>query len=205
MKRLGGKGIIVVISAPSGAGKTSVCKKLVEQIPDTVLSISVTTRAKRPGEKEGRDYFFVSEKEFKTKIAKQELVEWSKVYGTYYGIPKKFLQDNLNLGNIVLLTIDVQGQKKIKKLFPDSTVSVFLLPPSWHALEERLRRRQSDGEETIRIRLKHAKEEAEQIQYFDYVVVNKVLDHAVNRVRKLILAEQLTQSSTGLGALVHGI
>jgi guanylate kinase len=191
MKRLGRKGLIVVISAPSGAGKTSVCKKLIDQIPDTVLSISVTTRAKRPGEKEGRDYFFVSEKEFKTKIASQELVEWSKVYGTYYGIPKKFLQNNLDFGNIVLLAIDVQGQKKVKKLFPDNTVSVFLLPPSWHALEDRLRRRQSDGEETIRVRLKHAKEESEQMQYFDYVVVNDFLDHAVNKVKKLILAEKL--------------
>jgi guanylate kinase len=198
MKRLGRKGLIVVISAPSGAGKTSVCKKLVEQIPDTLLSISVTTRAKRPGEKEGRDYFFISEMDFKSKIKGDELVEWSKVYGTYYGIPKKFLQDNLDTGHTVLLAIDVQGQKKVKKLFPDNTVSVFLLPPSWHALEERLRKRQSDGEETIQVRLKHAKEEAEQMQYFDYVVVNDILDHAVNKVKKLILAERMSKSSTRL-------
>jgi guanylate kinase len=191
MKRQSKRGLIVVISAPSGTGKTSVCNKLVEQIPDTVLSVSVTTRPKRPGEKNGRDYCFVSEKEFKVKIKNNELIEWSKVYGTYYGIPKKFLQDNLKTGNTILLTIDVQGQKKVKKLFPKNTVSIFLLPPSWHALEERLRSRQSDGEETICIRLKHAKAETEQMQYFDYIVVNDVLDHAVNKVRKLILAEKL--------------
>lgn len=192
MKKTKKKGLIVVISAPSGAGKTSVCRKLVELLQDTLLSISVTTRAKRSGEKEGRDYFFVSAKEFQMKIKNNELVEWSKVYGTYYGIPKKFLQDNLNAGNTVLLAIDVQGQKKIKKIFPDNTVSVFLLPPSWRALEERLRRRQSDGEETIRLRLKHAKAEAEQMQFFDYIVVNDVLDRAVNKVKKLIIAEKLT-------------
>jgi guanylate kinase len=190
MKRQNKRGLIAVISAPSGAGKTSICKTLVDQIPNTVLSVSVTTRPKRPGEKNGRDYFFVSETDFKYKIKHHELVEWSKVYGTYYGIPKKFLQDNLEAGHTVLLTIDVQGQKKVKKLFPDNTVSIFLLPPSWHALEERLRRRQSDGEETICIRLQHAKAETEQMQYFDYIVVNDVLDHAVNKVRKLILAER---------------
>ncbi|MFB3894824.1 MAG: guanylate kinase [bacterium] len=190
MKRLGKKGLVVVISAPSGGGKTSICKKLIDQMPDTVLSVSVTTRAKRPGEIDGRDYFFVSEKEFKLKIKNKELVEWSKVYGTYYGIPKRFLQNNLDKGNTVLLTIDVQGQKKVKNLFPKNTISIFLLPPSWHILEDRLRKRQSDSEQTIRLRLKQAKAEAEQIRYFDYVVVNDILDHAVNNIKKLILAEK---------------
>lgn len=193
MKRLGKKGLIVVISAPSGAGKTSVCKRLVKQMPNTVLSVSATTRPRRPGEKNGRDYLFVSEKEFKSKIKNDELVEWSKVYRTYYGIPKEFLLDNLKRGNTILLAIDVQGQKKVKKLFAKNMISVFLLPPSWHALEERLRKRQSDSEQTIKLRLKQAKTEAEQIRYFDYVVVNDVLDHAVDKVKKIITAERVKQ------------
>jgi guanylate kinase len=185
-----GKGLIIVISAPSGTGKTTVCKKLVEQVPGTVLSVSVTSRKKRPGEKDGRDYFFVSESEFKNKIKRKELVEWSKVYGIYYGIPKKFLQEHLHSNHAVILLIDVQGQKKIKKSFPNHTISIFLLPPSWKALEERLRRRKSDAEESIRIRLNKAKEEAKQMQFYDYIVVNDIIEKAILKVKKLIIAER---------------
>ncbi|MCX7919838.1 MAG: guanylate kinase [bacterium] len=188
-----GKGLIVVISAPSGTGKTTICKKLVEVLPKTVLSVSVTTRKKRPGEKDGRDYFFVSETEFNHKMKRNELIEWSNVYGAYYGIPKQFLEKHLRLGYSVIVSIDVQGQKKIKAKFPNNTVSIFLLPPSWKALEERLRRRKSDTEDSIRIRLHKAKEEAKQMQFYDYVVVNDDIDHAVEKVKKLILAERLAK------------
>ena len=121
---------------------------------------------------------------------KKQLVEWAKVHGFFYGIPKQFLLDQLHAGKTVLLAIDVQGQKTIKKIFPNNTVSIFFLPPSWHALEERLRKRQTDSHETIQLRLKNAMEETEQIRFFDYVVVNDILEKTVENVKKLIRAEK---------------
>lgn len=188
MKENKSKGLVIVISAPSGAGKTTICKELLKSLPEAVYSVSVTTRKIRSGETNGKDYFFISEEEFKKMIDLNELAEWAIVHGHLYGTPKKFLEDTISSGKDIILDIDVQGGKKIKKLYPDG-VFIFILPPSWEVLEERLRKRAQDDEQSIKTRLENAKNELSYLTDYEYAVINDDLQTAVKEIQAIIQSE----------------
>ncbi len=179
------KGKVVVISAPSGTGKTTVCKKLLQQNPNMVFSVSYTTRQKRPSEVDGKDYHFVTEEEFKKLIKQDKFVEWAKVYNHYYGTPKQPLIKAISSGKDILLDIDVQGGKNIKKIFPDG-IFIFLLPPSWSVLKKRILCRNQDNVKEIKLRLKNVIKELKFIKYYDYIVINDKLDDTVKIINNII-------------------
>ncbi len=166
----------VALASPSGGGKTTLCKMLLQKYPDTCLSISYTTRAPRGGEKDGVDYHFVSQAEFQSLIQKNELVEWAEVHGKYYGTSKVFLEQRSNQGKIVLLDIDVQGVDSLKRIFGERCLSFFILPPSIEELEQRLRSRNTESEEKLRERLKNSAHEMARAKDFDHQLVNRDLN-----------------------------
>lgn len=182
------KGKLFVVSAPSGAGKTTLCEQLLKALPNLVRSISLTTRKARSGEKEGYDYFFVSEEDFKKKIKNKELLEYAKVFGEYYGTPRKFVVDNLRQNKDVLLNIDVQGAIQIRKNFKKDSVLIFILPPSLEDLEKRLTKRKTDTEEQIQQRLKVAIKELSHLKYYDYQIINDDLKEAFQKLRAIIIS-----------------
>jgi guanylate kinase len=182
-------GLLIVLSGPSAAGKGTVCKALLKRHPEIALSVSCTTRLPRLGELEGVNYFFKSKEEFKRLIGQDEFLEYACVYGNYYGTPQSFVAKKLDRGDDVLLEIDVQGALKAKKLFPDG-VFIFLVPPSMEELERRIRGRATESEEQIRIRLSKAKSEMAQVERYDYVIVNDVVERVVDEIESIIEAEK---------------
>ncbi|MGB9808565.1 MAG: guanylate kinase, partial [Caldanaerobacter sp.] len=164
------KGLLIVISGPSGAGKGTVCKALIEREKDLKLSISATTRQPRAGEVDGKNYFFKSEEEFKRMIEEDAFLEWAKVYDHYYGTPKEFVLKNLEEGNDVVLEIDIQGALKVKEKFPEG-VFIFILPPSMEELKNRIKKRGTESEEEIIKRFKSAYEELNYVSKYNYVVI----------------------------------
>jgi guanylate kinase len=183
------RGLLIVISAPSGTGKTTLCHKLLEEFPDVEFSVSYTTRRPRPGEVNGRDYWFVSREEFMKMVEEGDFLEWAEVYGNLYGTSKSQVLKALNQGKDVLLDIDTQGALQVKKNFPDA-VLIFILPPSLQELERRLRKRGTDDEETIKKRLKIAREEIKRARHYDYLIVNDELEVAYNKLKSIITAEK---------------
>ena len=183
------KGTLFIISAPSGSGKTTLCTRLVESVDSLYRSISMTTRAPRPGERDGMDYIFIEKPEFIKRLKKNEFLEWAKVFGAYYGTPKKHIIHMLKRGSDVLLSIDVQGAMKIKRLKLDA-VYMFILPPSLAMLKERLINRSTDSKEAICERLSIAKKEISCSQKYDYVVVNNRLESALDNLRAIVIAER---------------
>jgi len=182
-------GLLIIISAPSGTGKSTLCKKLISDFPNVCYSVSLTTRVPRRGEVQGKDYFFVSKNEFKQKIKRGELAEWALVHGHYYGTPKNFLKKNLVKGKDVILDIDVRGAMKLKKRYPQG-VFIFLAPPSFSELERRIKGRRSNSEATIKKRLTNARWEMGRIGSYDYLVINDRLVDAFTQVKSIILAEK---------------
>ena len=185
-----GDGVIFVISAPSGAGKTTLIYKLLEIFPDMVLSVSYTTRQPRSGETPGRDYHFVTEKKFSAMRARGGFAEWASVHGALYGTPRRPLEENIRRGRDFLLDIDVQGARRIKKLYRHA-VSIFLLPPSWAELQKRLALRGTDRRETIRQRLENARREIREIMRYDYFVLNREIREALEALKAIVIAERL--------------
>jgi guanylate kinase len=183
------RGNIIVLSAPSGAGKTTLCQKLLEQMPDVRMSISYTTRQPRAGEVDGVDYFFVSEDRFRSMIETAAFVEWAEVHGNFYGTARKYIEDVCASGNDVLLDIDVQGARQIQKIFPQS-VLIFVLPPSQQALRQRLEGRKTDPPEVIAKRLRKAKDEIRQYHLYNYVIINDILDQALIELLSIVRAER---------------
>ncbi|MBK8575754.1 MAG: guanylate kinase [Elusimicrobia bacterium] len=181
-------GIVLVLSAPSGAGKSTLCQALADRRADIRLSVSCTTRPPRPMEVEGKDYFFVSEKEFEAKRKNGDLLEWAQVHGHLYGIPKGPIDAHRAQGMNVVMNIDTQGAQSVRKVFPDS-VLVFVSPPSWEALETRLRGRKQDDEATIQRRLANARAEMDQAPHYDYLVVNNTIETAVDDLLAILRAE----------------
>ncbi|MGI6733929.1 MAG: guanylate kinase [Anaerovoracaceae bacterium] len=181
------KGLLFVVSGPSGAGKGTICRRLAEK-NDIYLSVSMTTRAPRPGEKEGVNYFFTTEEAFKTEIERGGFLEYANVYGNYYGTPKRMVEDQLAMGRDVVLEIDIQGAMQIRKNYPKG-IFIFILPPSMAELRKRITGRGSETEEAINLRMREALKEVAYIGKYDYCVVNGELEEAVNRVGAIITAE----------------
>jgi len=184
------RGILFIISAPSGTGKTTLCKQLTSTVPGLWHSISYTTRKPRPGEEHGREYFFIGESEFQQMVDRNEFVEWARVYGNLYGTPRKTLTDRIEQGIDVLLEIDVQGAIQVKKKFEDA-VSIFILPPSMQVLRSRLQNRASDTPEEILRRLQKVKEEVWSYREYAYVVRNEDLSQSLRELESVFLAERL--------------
>ena len=168
------KGEIIAVSGPSGGGKTTIVKTILEHYPELQFSISATTRPKRENEIEEKEYFFISEKEFKNKIEKGEFVEWEKFYDYYYGTFKNHIDDNINESRSVLVEIDVKGALSIKKIYPDSHL-VYIMPPSYKELIRRLKNRKTETEKDLNKRIERAKMELSQKDKFDYIIVNEIL------------------------------
>ena len=186
MKKYPKARVLFVISAPSGCGKTTLCKKLLEDNPGLALSISTTTRAPRPEEKDGVDYNFVSEKKFSDTVGGNGFLEYEGNFGKLYGTPRKFIEQNLKKARPVILNIDVKGAVKIQKKYPAESVLIFILPPSVKALKKRLKGRKSDTPADIKKRLGLAKKEMEHKNRYDYRVVNDRIDSAYKRLKKII-------------------
>jgi guanylate kinase len=177
-----------VISGPSGAGKSSFVKELLRRYPELVYSVSATTRARRPHEEDGRDYFYLSREEFQRRVDAGEFVEWAEVHGELYGTLRSQTDRTLEAGKNVLLDIDVQGGRAVRRIYPDG-VMIFVLPPSLADLEERLRGRGTDSEDRIRVRLENARREIALKHEYDYAVVNDDLEAATRKVAAIIEAE----------------
>ncbi|WP_444660174.1 guanylate kinase [Caproiciproducens sp. R2] len=183
------KGLLIVFSGPSGAGKDTILKKLLEKNPNIRLSVSATTRQPREGEVHGRDYFFVDRDEFIRMTQQDEMIESAEYCENFYGTPRKPIDHWLANGDDVILEIEVQGGSQIKKKCPDS-VSVFILPPSLAALEQRLKDRRTESEEAVQKRLAAARNEILEAVHYDYAVINDTVDHAVDEIIHIICAEK---------------
>lgn len=192
-KQLNQKGIIIVVSGFSGAGKGTVMKALTAKYDKYALSISATTRNPRPGEENGREYFFVSNEEFEKLIKENGLIEHAGYVDHYYGTPRKFVEDQLDAGKDVILEIEIQGALQIKEQYPEA-VLLFIMPPSAMELKKRLTGRGTETEEVIAQRLKRAKEESVGIEKYDYIVVNDDLDECVEQVHDIISAAHMAPS-----------
>ena len=179
----------MVISSPSGGGKTTICRKILKKHKEYLYSISATSRKKRKNEKEGKDYFFLSENQFKQIIRRRGFVEWAKVHGEYYGTLKKFVDQAEKEGRVALFVLDVQGGMAIKKKYPKS-VLIFLLPPSLRELKKRLIGRGTDNMDEVKKRLKTALKETKFWSKYDYVVINNELGETARLVEEIIEAER---------------
>jgi len=182
-------GLLIIISAPSGTGKSTLCKRLIADLEGACYSVSVTTRKPRRGEVKGKDYFFVSREDFKEKVKRGELAEWALVHGHYYGTPRDFLERNLERGKDVILDIDVRGAAKLKKMYPEA-VSIFLVPPSFSELERRLRGRRKNSQKSVKKRLRNALGEIRRIKNYDYLVINDRLVDALRELKCIVVAEK---------------
>jgi guanylate kinase len=181
--------LVIVVSAPSGGGKTSLCEEAVRRIPDLVHSVSFTTRPPRSHEVNGRDYYFVNEATFQRMVESGDFAEWASVHDHLYGTSKRLLEANMAAGKDVILDVDVQGAAQLRQQYPEG-VFVFMLPPSWDMLEERLRARRSDASEEIERRLKKAREEIKCFNEYEYVIINDVLERAVGDLCAIIAGER---------------
>ncbi|WP_210547389.1 guanylate kinase [Rhodoferax sp. PAMC 29310] len=187
-------GNLFVVAAPSGAGKSSLVKALLELDSHIQLSVSHTTRAPRGQEKHGRDYFFVSEQEFDAMVKADAFAEWANVHSHRYGTSKKAIQDRMEQGADVILEIDFQGAVQIKHIFANA-ISVFILPPSWDELRSRLERRGEDAGAVIELRMKNAAIEVAQVSKFDFVIINELFDRALFDLKAIVHSQRLKFSA----------
>lgn len=188
------RGLMLVLSSPSGAGKTTLSKRLIAQNPDLVLSVSATTRKPRPGEEHGKDYFFLEERDFLEKTKQDEFYEWAKVFDHYYGTPKAPVEEALEEGRDVVFDIDWQGARVLADSAPEDVVRVFILPPSVKLLRERLKKRAQDTDDIIDGRMSRAKAEIEHWEEYDYVVINDDFSRALEKLTEILHAERLKRS-----------
>lgn len=184
------KGLLFIVSAPSGSGKTTICNAIVSRIPSLKFSVSYTTRKPRRGEVNDKDYTFINKEEFRLMIEKGEFLEWAEVYGEYYGTSKKRIEGLLKDGFDVLLDIDVQGAMQIKMNYNEG-VYIFILPPSLSELRRRLEKRRTDLKGEIEKRIKSAIEEIKNYKYYDYVIINKDIDLAIRELEAIIVSQKL--------------
>lgn len=177
------RGAVLVLSGPSGAGKSSLINKIIDDIGDCYFSVSTTTRPMRPGEKDGVDYYFVDEEEFKAGIERDEFLEYAVVHGHYYGTSLKPVKEALAAGKLVIFDIDVQGNVSVTNRLGDITTSVFITPPSLSELKRRLEARGTDSCEIIEKRIENAKKEIQRVSEYDYLLINDDLDHAAEQLK----------------------
>ena len=198
------RGLMLVLSSPSGAGKTTLSRKLLAADPGVELSVSVTTRKQRPGEVDGRDYHFIDAARFEAMIKGGELLEWAHVFGHRYGTPRAPVEAALVHGHDVLFDIDWQGTQQLREKAHRDLVSIFVLPPSMSDLERRLRQRAQDSDEVIHARMATATDEMSQWAEYDYVVINSDVDHAFAQVQSILAAERLKRERrTGLSEFIR--
>ncbi|AFE53752.1 guanylate kinase [Rickettsia prowazekii] len=183
------KGLIIILSSPSGTGKSSLAKELLKIDNNLRLSISVTTRKPRLGEVDGINYYFKSDREFKTLVKQNKFLEYAKIYNDYYGTPKEYVKMLLKQGFDVLFDIDWQGVRSIKKN-TNTVITIFILPPSIEILEQRLRNRATDNEETIKLRMQSAQNEISHANEYDYVVINDDFSQTLKKIHEIIVAER---------------
>jgi len=200
------RGLMMVLSSPSGAGKTTISRRLLELEPELSLSISATTRQPRANEVDGRDYHFVDRVSFDLSVNRGELLEYAKVFGNYYGTPRAPVEAALQQGRDVLFDIDWQGTQQIAEKARDDLVTVFILPPSWHELERRLTSRALDDPAVIGRRMAQASDEMSHWAEYDYVIVNRDVDESLASVRSILQSERLKRRRlTGLAEFVKGV
>src|SRR3954452_3619206 len=198
------RGLMFVLSSPSGAGKTTMSRMLIERMPDMRMSVSATTRPMRPGEVEGRDYHFVDRNRFEAMATGGELLEWATVFDNRYGTPRQPVENALSAGHDVLFDIDWQGTQQLREKARADVVSVFILPPSAADLEKRLHSRAQDSDEVIRTRMSRASHELSHWAEYDYIVINHDIDQAFAEVQSILKAERLKRERrTGLTTFVR--
>ena len=183
------EGLLFVVSAPSGAGKTTLCRALTDSLENLRHSISYTTRKPRPGEIDGRDYYFVTEERFRNMVQAGDFAEWAQVHSNLYGTSRRVLDEMRTDGTDVILDIDTQGAGQIKEKCKDA-VFIFIMPPSLEILEERLRNRKSDNEDEIKKRMRRARDEIRDYAMYDYIIVNRDFERALAELRSIVLAER---------------
>ncbi|ACP24687.1 guanylate kinase [Sinorhizobium fredii NGR234] len=204
--RIARRGLMLVISSPSGAGKSTIARNLLEADPELTISVSVTTRAKRSSEIEGRHYHFKTVREFEALRATDSLLEWAEVHGNFYGTPRDAVEAAMADGRDMLFDIDWQGAQQLQEKMAGDVVSIFILPPSMAELQSRLHRRAEDTEEVIATRLANSRAEIEHWREYDYIVLNDDLDRAFSSVRAIIEAERLRRDRRpGLFEFVNGL
>ncbi|RJF86904.1 guanylate kinase [Oleomonas cavernae] len=197
------RGLMMVLSSPSGAGKTTISRKLLQSEPQLKMSVSVTTRPPRPGEVEGRDYFFITPEQFGLMVNRRELLEHAKVFSNHYGTPKGPVAEALALGRDVLFDIDWQGTQQLVEHAREDVISIFILPPSTRELERRLRQRAQDPADVVAARMAKASDEISHWAEYDYVVLNEDLEKTLLQVQSILHAERLRRRrQTGLGDFV---
>lgn len=184
------KGLLIVLSGPSGVGKGTVCSVLRKEQSDIVYSVSATTRSPRIGEVEGINYFFKTREAFQQMIQNNELLEWAEYVGNYYGTPRRFVEETIQQGKDIILEIEVQGALKVKQTYPEG-IFIFLIPPSLAELKNRIIHRGTENDENLIRRMNAAKEELKMLKYYDYAVVNDEISKAVKRIQAIIEAERL--------------
>ncbi len=190
------KGLLIIFSSASGAGKTTIAKEVVKKDPNLILAVSYTTRLLRGNEKNGKDYFFVNEDQFEQMVKESEFLEWEKVHDAFYGTSHDFVQKNLSNGKDVILTIDVKGAKRIMEKYPES-VSFFFVAPSTEELKKRLRKRGTETEESLARRIEIADWEEEQAKDYNYHIVNDKIEDVVNEVLSIIKKERKKTGTSG--------
>jgi guanylate kinase len=183
------RGILFVISAPSGTGKTTLLKKVIDELPNLRFSISYTTRIPRATERDGEDYFFITQEIFQKMVERDEFLEWAEVLGNYYGTSRKQVESLLLEGWDIILDIDTQGAKKLKDRV-DNIVLIYILPPSINALQERLSKRSLDSPDTIKFRLAHARKDIEEACWYHYIIINDRIEDACDKIKAIIIAER---------------
>ena len=205
-RSVGRRGLMLVLSSPSGAGKTTLSRRLLAEDPNVELSISVTTRQRRLSEVDGSDYHFIDRERYDTMVKNNELLEHAEVFGNRYGTPRKPVEAALADGRDVLFDIDWQGTEQLLNKVRDDLVTVFVLPPSLTELERRLKRRAEDSDDTIRDRMAKATEEISHYGDYDYIVINHDLEQALGDVKAVLAAERLKRDrQTGLAEFVHSL
>jgi len=200
------RGLMLVLSSPSGAGKSTISREILARDSNITMSVSATTRPKRPGEVAGRDYFFVDKSEFNLMVNRQEFLEYAKVFDNYYGTPAGPVMDALSAGRDVLFDIDWQGTQQIAEQARDDLVSIFILPPSTAELERRLKKRAQDPPDVVARRMSKAADEMSHYAEYDYIIVNQDIEESVDQALSILKAERLRRERMeGLGEFVKGL
>jgi guanylate kinase len=185
------RGLVLIISSPSGAGKTTICKKLIEEVNNLNLSVSVTTRLKRSDEVDGKDYFFRSDKEFDDMVTQEKFLEHAKVFGHSYGTLKSEIDTKIINGINVIVDIDWQGTRQIEQHIPDDIVKIFILPPSIKELEKRLGTRATESQDSFKKRMSEARKEISHYSEYDFIIINEDIQESVNKIKTILYSESL--------------